>query len=154
MDVEEVMVGEVISIRPGATIKDAVDLMNHHDIGCLVVADEGGVEGIITERDVLRRVISESRRPERTKVSDVMSKPLMVGGPTMYVEDAAKLMFKKGIKKLPILKNGGVIGIVTLSDIARIVSVEPQVAKVVEELKKSGWLPSRRMKRIVDFYIA
>ncbi len=63
-------------------------------------------------------------------------------------------MFKKGIKKLPILKNGGVIGIVTLSDIARIVSVEPQVAKVVEELKKSGWLPSRRMKRIVDFYIA
>ena len=154
MDVEEVMVGEVISIRPGATIKDAVDLMNHHDIGCLVVADEGGVEGIITERDVLRRVISESRRPERTKVSDVMSKPLIVGGPTMYVEDAAKLMFKKGIKKLPILKNGGVIGIVTLSDIARIVSVEPQVAKVVEELKKSGWLPSRRMKRIVDFYIA
>jgi CBS domain-containing protein len=154
LDVEEVMVGEVISIRPGATIKDAVDLMNHHDIGCLVVADEGGVEGIITERDVLRRVISESRRPERTKVSDVMSKPLMVGGPTMYVEDAAKLMFKKGIKKLPILKNGGVIGIVTLSDIARIVSVEPQVAKVVEELKKSGWLPSRRMKRIVDFYIA
>jgi len=154
LDVEEVMVGEVISIRPGATIKDAVDLMNHHDIGCLVVADEGGVEGIITERDVLRRVISESRRPERTKVSDVMSKPLIVGGPTMYVEDAAKLMFKKGIKKLPILKNGGVIGIVTLSDIARIVSVEPQVAKVIEELKKSGWLPSRRMKRIVDFYIA
>ncbi len=95
MDVEEVMVGEVISIRPGATAKDAVDLMNHHDIGCLVVADEGRVEGIITERDVLRRVISESKRPERTKVSDVMSKPLIVGGPTMYVEDAAKQCSRK-----------------------------------------------------------
>ncbi len=154
MDVEEVMVKEVISVLPEATIKEAVDLMNHHDIGCLVVADKGSVEGIITERDVLRRVVSKSKRPDLTKVSDVMSKPLIAGGPTMYIEDAAKLMFKKGIKKLPILENGHIVGILTLSDVARIVGLEPQVAKVVEELKSKGWLPSRRMKRIVDFYIA
>ncbi len=154
MDVEEIMVRKVVSIRPNATIKDAVDTMNRHEIGCLVVSLKGRVEGIITERDVLRRVVSESRTPEHTKVSEVMSKPLIAGGPTMYIEDAAKLMLKRGIKKLPILKDGNVIGIITLSDVARVVGIEPQMAKVVEDLKKDGWLPSRRMKRVVDFYIA
>ena len=154
MDVDEIMVEKVVSIRVDATIKDAVNLMNTHDIGCLIVSKNGEIQGIITERDILKRVVAESRDAELTKVSDVMSKPLVVGGPTMYIEDAAKLMFKKNIKKLPITKDGRLIGIITLSDIARVTNVEPQIAKVVEELKKTGWLPSRKMKKVVDFYVA
>jgi len=154
LDVNEIMVEKVVSIRVDATIKDAVNLMNMHDIGCLIVSKNGEIQGIITERDILKRVVAESRDAELTKVSDVMSKPLVVGGPTMYVEDAAKLMFKKNIKKLPITKDGQLIGIITLSDIARVTNIEPQIAKVVEELKKTGWLPSRKMKKVVDFYVA
>ena len=154
MDVDEIMVEKVVSIRVDATIKDAVNLMNTHDIGCLIVSKNGEIQGIITERDILKRVVAESRDAELTKVSDVMSKPLVVGGPTMYIEDAAKLMFKKNIKKLPITKGGRLVGIITLSDIARVTNIEPQIAKVVEELKKTGWLPSRKMKKVVDFYVA
>ncbi len=110
--------------------------------------------GIITERDVLKRVISRSRDPEVTKVSEIMSKPLIVGGPSMYVEDAARLMFKRNIKKLPIRKDGQLVGLITLSDIARVAHMEPQIVKVIEELRKKGWLPPKRMKKVVDFYIA
>jgi len=153
LDVERIMVGKVISVKADASVKDAVDLMNQYDIGCLVVDEDGIVNGIITERDVLKRVISKSKSPEETKVSDVMSKPLIFGGPKMYVEDAARLMFSKNIKKLPIIKNGRVTGIITFSDIARISNVEPQMAKVIEELMKNGWLPSKKMKKVADFYI-
>jgi len=154
LDVKEIMVEKVVSIQAEATVKDAVDLMNRHDIGCLIVDKDGTVEGIITERDVLKRVVSESKDVSLTKVSEVMSKPLIVGGPTMYIEDAVKLMLKKNIKKLPITEGGQVIGIITLSDVAKVANIEPQIAKVVEELKKNGWLPSRKMKKVVDFYIA
>ena len=133
LDVKEIMVEKVISIRADATVKEAV--------------------GIITERDILKRVISKSKDPEITKVSEIMSKPLMVGGPDMYVEDAARLMFKRNIKKLPITKKGQLVGIVTLSDIAIVAYIEPQIVNVIEELSKKGWLPPKRMKKVVDFYI-
>lgn len=154
MDVKEIMIKNVVSMEADATVKDAVHRMNQYDIGCLVITKNGKVEGIITERDVLKRVVSKSKKPEETKISDVASKPLIVGGPTMYVEDAAKLMLKKNIKKLPIMENERIIGIITFSDIARVANIEPQMSKVIEELKKDGWLPSRKMKKVAEFYIA
>ena len=154
MDVKEIMIEKVISVRADASVKEAVKIMNQYEIGCLIVANKGEAVGIITERDVLKRVVSQSKDPELTKVSEIMSKPLIVGGPNMYVEDAAKLMFKRNIKKLPIRKDGQLVGLITLSDIARVAHVEPQIVKVIEELSKKGWLPPKRMKKVVDFYIA
>ena len=154
LDVKEIMVEKVISIRADATVKEAVKLMNEYEIGCLIVAEKREAVGIITERDVLKRVISKSKDPEVTKVSEIMSKPLIVGGPDMYVEDAARIMFKRKIKKLPIRKDEQLVGLITLSDIARVAHIEPQIVKVIEELKKKGWLPPKRMKKVVDFYIA
>ena len=154
LDVKEIMVEKVVSIRVDATVKEAVKIMNKYEIGCLIVAKKGEAIGIITERDVLKRIISKSKDPEVTKVSEIMSKPLIFGGPDMYVEDAARLMFKRNIKKLPIRKNGQLVGLITLSDVARVAHIQPQIVKVIEELSKKGWLPPRRMKKIVDFYIA
>jgi len=154
LDVKEIMVEKVVSIRVDATVKEAVKIMNKYEIGCLIVAKKGEAIGIITERDVLKRIISKSKDPEVTKVSEIMSKPLIFGGPDMYVEDAARLMFKQNIKKLPIRKNGQLVGLITLSDVARVAHIQPQIVKVIEELSKKGWLPPKRMKKIVDFYIA
>lgn len=154
MDVKEIMVEEVVSVRADARVKEAAKIMNENEIGCLIVTEKGEAVGIVTERDVLKRVVSKSMDPEVTKVSEVMSKPLIVGGPDMYVEDAAKLMFKRKIKKLPIRKNGQLVGLITLSDLARVAHIQPQIVKVIEELTKKGWLPPKRMKKVVDFYIA
>lgn len=154
MYVENIMVEEVISISVDATIMEAVKLMNNNNIGCLIVAKRGEALGIITERDILTRVIAKARNVEATRVSDVMSKPLILGESEMFLDDAVKMMFQEGIKKLPLMKNGELVGIVTLSDIARVTNIRPQITQVVEDLKQSGWLPSKKMKRVIDFYIA
>ncbi len=129
------MVQEIIKIRADATVKEAVEMMNKHGIGCLIAIKNEKPIGIMTERDILKRVIPESKNPEKAQVSEVMSTPLIAGGPDMYVEDAARLMFKKNIKKLPIMENGKLVGLLTISDIARIAHIQPPF-KVIRELVK------------------
>jgi len=154
LDIKEIMVENVVCIDADSAVRDAVVLMNLHGIGCLIAADRGKAVGIITERDVLKRVVAQSKDADKTKVSEIMSKPIIVGGPDMFVEDATKLILSKNIKKLPVMKNGRIVGIVTLSDIARAANVEPKIVKVIEELKKNGWLPTRKMEKVVNFYVA
>jgi len=129
------MVQEIIKIRADATVKEAVEMMNKHEIGCLIAIKNGKPIGIMTERDVLKRVIPESKNPEKTQVSEIMSSPLIAGGPEMYVEDAARLMFKNSVKKLPIMEKGKLVGLLTISDIARIAHIQPPF-KVIRELVK------------------
>lgn len=154
LDIKEIMVENVVCIDADSAVRDAVVLMNLHGIGCLIAADRGKAVGIITERDVLKRVVAQSKDADKTKVSEIMSKPIIVGGPDMFVEDATKLILSKNIKKLPVMKNGRIVGIVTLSDIARAANIEPKIVKVIEGLKKNGWLPSRKMEKVVNFYVA
>jgi len=108
--VKEVMVQEVIKVRADATVKEAVRIINKHEIACLIVTKNGENVGILIDRDVLKRVIPRSKNPEKAKVTEIMSTPLIVGGSDMYVEDAARLMFKKNIKKFPIMENGKLVG--------------------------------------------
>ena len=105
--------------RARATAKNTAELMNKHDIGCLVVLKKGVPTGIVTERDMLRKILLGSKDPEKTRVSEIMSKPLIAGKPQMTIEDAAKLMFKRDIKKLPVAQNGQLVGLVTLTDLVR-----------------------------------
>jgi CBS domain-containing protein len=72
------MVQEIIKVRVDATVKEAVEIINKHEIGCLIVTKNGETIGIMTERDVLKRIIPKSKNPEKTKVSEVMSTPLIV----------------------------------------------------------------------------
>ena len=153
LKVEDVMVRDVITVVAEASVKEAVELMNRHDIGCLVVMSRGKAVGIVTERDMLRRVLAKSVDPGGIKVSRIMSKPLIAGCSHMDLEDVARIMFRRKIKKLPIVEEGRLIGIVTLTDMA-IAHVEPKMVKVIKELTNGGWLPPKRMKKVIDFYIA
>jgi CBS domain-containing protein len=120
MDVKDVMVKEVITVNPDTKIRDAVELMNKNEIGCLVVTRKGKPVGIMTERDVLKKIVCQSKNPEQTRVSEIMSKPLIVGRVDMDWREAAKLMLDHDIKKLPILDGEKLVGLVTLTDIARV----------------------------------
>ncbi len=119
MDVKDVMVKEIITVNPTTKIRDAVELMNKNQIGCLVVTRKGKPVGIITERDVLKKIVCRCKNPEQTRVSEIMSKPLIVGRVDMDWLEAVKLMLDRNIKKLPILDDEGLVGLVTLTDIAR-----------------------------------
>jgi CBS domain-containing protein len=119
MDVKDIMVKEIITVNPNAKIRDAVDLMNKNDIGCLIVIGKGKPVGIMTERDILKKIVCGCKNPEQTRVSEIMSKPLIVGRVDMSWMEAVKLMLDRNIKKLPILDGERLVGLVTLTDIAR-----------------------------------
>jgi len=146
LKLSDVMVKDVITVEEEATVREAVELMNEHEIGCLVVVERGKPAGIVTERDMLKRILLEDKDPKKTKVSEIMSKPLVVGKPQMSIEDAVKLMFKQKIKKLPVADNNNLVGLVTLTDLVR-------SREIIKTLKK---LPTeetpKRMRKVVDYF--
>jgi len=143
--VRDIMVREVITAKSDISIKEAAKIMSKHNIGCLIITKNGKPEGIITERDLLTRVLAEGRNPDETKVGDVMSKPVICGNPDMDLEEAAKFMIKKKIKKLPIVEAGKLIGIITLTDLVR---SQPYVIELLEDILSSEYLPARFTKVI------
>lgn len=148
---EDVMVGEVVTVEADVAVEEAVKIMNKHEIGCLIVMNKEVDKpvGIVTERDLLKRVLVELKDPRKTKVSEIMSKPLIFGTPHMDVEVAARLMFKKKIKKLPVVENGNLVGLVTLTDLAR---VQPEMIRILRKLSVKQ-LPPKRMKKVLDYYV-
>lgn len=153
MEIEDIMIHKVVTVDPNATVKNAARLMNRHEIGCLIAIKQGRALGIMTERDLLKRIVEQGMDPEKTKVHQIMSKRLVVGAPHMEIADAVRLMLQKKIKKLPIIEGGAIIGLITLTDIARTARIEPQMVGVIKELRKTGWLPPKHMKKVLDFYV-
>ncbi len=149
LKIEDVMVEDVVTVEEDISVKKAVAIMNKYEIGCLIVTKRGKPVGIVTERDMLTRVLAESRPPEKTKVSEVMSRPLMYAEPNMELEEAAKLMFKMKVKKLPVLEEGKLVGLVTLTDLARF---QPQIMKILKKMQALEEAP-KRMKKVADYYI-
>jgi CBS domain-containing protein len=134
MNVRELMVTNVITVDKDATVQLAAGTMNKRRIGCLVTVDEEGVKGILTERDMLVRVLEAGRDPKTTRVSDVMTQSIIFGKPNMQLFEATRLMFQNGIKKLPILEDHRLVGIVTLTDIARATSCDKKTIDLIEAL--------------------
>ncbi len=105
---------------PSSTIKELADQMNKHGRGAIVIVDSKNHPlGILTERDIVRRVISAEKDPNKTTASDVMSKPVITGDPEMSIYIAALTMTKYKIRRLPIVRDTVLYGIVTASDLAK-----------------------------------
>lgn len=149
LKVEDIMVEDVITVDSDASVMKAVKLMNKNEIGCLVVTRRGKAIGIITERDLLKRVIAKLRDPKKTKVRQIMTKPLIVGDPDMDLEEATKLMFDRKIKKLPVIEGGRLIGLVSLTDIARF---QPQMMKILKKLSAQQ-TPPKRLQKVLGYYV-
>jgi len=119
LKIQDIMIKNVITLNGNATVREAVAIMDKHGIGCLVVIQDENPIGIITEGDMLKRVLLEAKDPTTTKAFQIMSAPLVFGNPQMSLQDAVKLMTEKKIKKLPIMENEHLVGMITLTDLAR-----------------------------------
>ena len=149
LKVEDVMVKEVITISENSTVKEAAEVMNKFEIGCLIAVRKGKAIGIITERDLLKRVVADTRDVTKTEVKDVMSSPLVIVEPSMDLEEAVKLMFQMKIKKLPVVDGKRLVGLISLTDIARF---QPQVIKILKQLAIRKAAP-KSMRKVVDYYV-
>jgi len=134
MEIRKIMVKEVKTVPMDTSVQKAVEIMNKNRINCLVVTYDKRIAGIITERDLLERVLEKGKDPKETKVSEIMTRQVLVGKPTMELVEASNFMFEKNVKKLPIMENNRLVGIVTLTDIARATCVDEKTMKLIEKL--------------------
>ena len=119
MLVKEIMTKNVVTIDADASVFDACMLYKEKKVGCLVVIKNESCVGIVTERDLIERSICQHRNPEKTKVAEIMSQDIKVIYALDTVEKALETMNKHRIKKLPVILSEKVVGIITVTDIAR-----------------------------------
>jgi len=149
LKVEDVMTRDIITVDENVTVKEAAGIMDEKEISCLIALRKGRAVGIITERDLLKRVIIEARNPEKTKVGKVMSRPLEVIALGTDLEKAMRLMFQKKIKKLPVVDEKSILGLISLTDIAR---CQPALITLLKSFAAARDTP-KSMKQVLNHYI-
>jgi CBS domain-containing protein len=115
--VEDVMVKNVKTASPEESVLKTAEIMNQYEIGCIVVTENSKPVGVVTERDILKRVVRERRDPAETKLHEVMSRPLVTVEPAATIVSAARIMIKHNIKKLPVMSSDHLVGILSLTDL-------------------------------------
>ncbi|MBS7635818.1 CBS domain-containing protein [Candidatus Bathyarchaeota archaeon] len=130
--VRDVMSKNVRVVRPDSSAKEVVATMNKFDIGSVVVVQGERPVGIITERDILRRIVEPCLAPETLTARQIMTSPVVTIDENASINEAAKLMAKKGIKRLLVTRNNDeLVGIITFTDI---VTKVPDMLSILEEL--------------------
>ncbi len=128
--VSEVMSFPVITATKDTTIYDIANIMTENNIGAVVIVENNKPIGIVTERDIIKRVVSKNLKPKDVLAEEVMSKKIITINQNASINEAAKLMATHGVKRLPVVKNGELVGIITQSDI---VKVSPELLEIVME---------------------
>jgi CBS domain-containing protein len=129
--VRDIMSKDVRVVRLDSSVKEVVATMNKFNIGSIIVVQGDRPVGVITERDILRRVVEPCLAPEILTARQVMTSPVVSISETASLDEAAGLMAKKKVKKLPVMNEEKLVGIVTFTDI---VTKVPAMLSILEEL--------------------
>ena len=127
------MTKRALTIESQGTVFEAAQLMSRKSVGDLIVVDNEMPVGIVTERDFVRRIVAKGRSYD-TKISDVMTKPLITISPDASIKEAARKMVKSGIRRLPVLKDHKLVGILVVSDFAHHLSKKTLTEGILEAI--------------------
>lgn len=131
MLIRDVMSSPVITIDEDATANKAAELMDKHGLGCIMVTSkEGNPIGIITERDLVRRVLAKNIKPDSFSAKEVMTSPLITVEPGEEISEAARRMSRLNIRRLGVMYKGQLVGVVSSKDI---IGVMPDLMEIVHE---------------------
>lgn len=122
--VVDVMSSDPVVVDSETNVEEAAAKMDRGGLGCVLVSVNGVVEGILTERDIVRRVVARGLPPKTTLVKDVMTKPIIAVPPNTPVEAALKIMSDEGIRRLVVVSDNKLVGLVTLTHVAKAVTSE------------------------------
>lgn len=116
--IRNVMNKDVLRLPPSATVADAAKTMRDSNIGAIVVEEQGKLYGLVTDRDIVVRALAEGRDPKSTRLSDTCSKTLVSLTPDDDTDRAVQLMRERSIRRIPVVENEKIVGIVSLGDLA------------------------------------
>lgn len=116
--VRKYVIRDIVKLRGDSSIRDAAEAMKKNSVESIIVVDkDGNPIGILTERDILYRVVAEGRDPSLTKLEEVASKPLVTVKPELTVGEAIALMIRKNIRRVPVIEGGRLIGVVVMREV-------------------------------------
>jgi CBS domain-containing protein len=131
--VKDIMTKDVVTIEANKTAFDAAQIMTEKGLGCVIVMVKAFPVGIITERDIIRRIVAK-RASFDTKVTEVMTKTLITVEPETSLKEAARIMSSNKIRRLPVLKQNKLVGIVVASDFVRNVGKKTTTEEILDAL--------------------
>jgi len=149
--IKDLMSKKVNVVEDNKTVYHAAKIMSKERRGYVVVVKKGKPVGILTDSDLLEKVVSKGKDPRKVKVKEVMSSPIITISPDKEIVDASRIMRKNLIKRIPVVKNGKLVGIITDTDIAR---VSPEFISIIEDrikAKEEGFEPERIEGRVSGF---
>ncbi len=119
--IEDVIIRKVITIDSEASSQDATNKMKQYSTSCLVVLSENRIDGILTTRDLITRVVARGLEPGKVRVTDIATRPVIMMRPETPLEEAIKIMLQRKIKKIPLISgdkdNARLYGLLSLTDI-------------------------------------
>lgn len=133
MLVRDVMTKEPRVVRRDTSVQEVVATMSKYDISSVIVVQEKRPVGMITHKDIVSKIVQTRIPPDAVKAIEVMTTPVVTIGEDASIEEAARVMSKKHIKKLVVVRDSELVGIITSSDLVR---VAPQMTKLLDELLK------------------
>lgn len=116
-----------LTINEDASVVDVAKKMAEKGVGSCFIERDGKVVGIVTERDIVRRVVAESREPLRVKASEIMSRPIVAVEPDTSIEDAVRVMAEKKIRRLAVIERNTLVGIITIADLAKALTIKSDI---------------------------
>ena len=135
MKLRDIMSDQVVHIHPEETVDVAARTLAQYNIGALpVCGNDGRIFGVVTDRDLVTRCLAAGQSPEKTKVRQVMTGRVVAASPDMTADEAAKLMGAQQIRRLPVVENGALCGMVSLGDLA--IYGENAAAEALEEISE------------------
>lgn len=147
LPVSDVMSKKPVTIKANSTVANAAKVMKKNDIGSLVVLEKNRPVGIVTERDILLKVIAKEVSPKTKKVKSIMSSPVVTIPPNTDVTDAARKMAKLKIRRLPVVVKNELVGMVTESDILRVAPALIEITREYSRINSGG----ERIKKMSGF---
>lgn len=118
MKLKDIMSTNVVQVHPGESVEVAARLLAQYNIGLLAVCDRGQLRGLVTDRDLVTRCVASGRAPGKTMVGEIMTERVISAHPDMETGVAAHLMGREQIRRLPVVEEGKLRGIVSLGDMA------------------------------------
>jgi len=152
MKVSDVMTTEVETVQMNSTLEEVASIMKVEDVGAVPVVDEDDdLVGIITDRDIVVRCVAEGKDPAETNVEDVLSHELETIEPDADVEEAARVMSDRQIRRLPVCQDGELVGMVSIGDLAvktpRIEASGEALREISQGVKGESTMPAARPER-------
>lgn len=135
MQVRDLMSKPVICVSTGETVAYAAKLLSRHGIGSIpVCSDDGSLEGIVTDRDIVTRCIAAGADPAATKVDDIMTGKVYTVTPSDDISKASELMAKAQVRRLPVTESGDIVGMLSLADLAKTHLFNTEASRALSEI--------------------